>query len=40
MAFSRKFRLAIYFYEKAKQDQGEGEETGVISEKNALGKTQ
>ena len=46
MAFARKLRLAIYFYEKAKWEQGEGgkgekrEETGAISEKNALGETQ
>ena len=39
MAFARKLRLAIYFYEKAKWDQEEGgkgekrEETGAISEK-------
>ena len=46
MAFDRKLRLAIYFYEKAKWDQGEEgkgekrEETGAISKKNALGETQ
>ena len=39
MAFARKLRLAIYFYEKVKWDQGEGgkgekrEETSAISEK-------